>query len=194
MTGTTGRMRTGKTEMSTTTTQTTRPHRRELLLAGWTTVATDYDHGDARKRKPNNDEGMTRDDQGGRAGTSGATDPTTAAMGRRQREYLTTTDTAGKHNNEEDGEDGEDEDEDHHRHRHSTPNHHRGRLLAGWKRGATGRGDGYQTARANNSRFSRELFLFSIIHCFCSPFPRCVRGRLVMLISITFVSSLALSK
>ena len=62
----------------------------------------DYDHGDPRKRKPNSDEGMTRDDQGGRARMSGATDPMTMGMERRQREYLTMTDTGGEHNNEED--------------------------------------------------------------------------------------------
>jgi hypothetical protein len=139
MTGTTGRMRTGKTEMSTTTTQTTHPHCCELLLTGWTTVAMDYNHSNARKRKPNNNEGMTRDNQGGRARTSGAMDPMTAVMGRRQREYLTMMDTAGEHNNEEDG-----EDKDKDCHCHSTPNHHHGQLLAGWKWGATGREDSYQ--------------------------------------------------
>jgi hypothetical protein len=40
----------------------------------------DDNDGDTRKRKPNNDEGMTRDDQGGRARTSGATDHTTTGM------------------------------------------------------------------------------------------------------------------
>jgi hypothetical protein len=44
----------------------------------------DDDDLDTRKRKPNNDEGMTRDDQGGRARTSGTTDPTTTEMGQRQ--------------------------------------------------------------------------------------------------------------
>jgi hypothetical protein len=58
----------------------THPHLYELLLAGWTTVATDDNDGDTRKRKPSNDEGMTRDDQGGKARTSGATDPTTTGM------------------------------------------------------------------------------------------------------------------
>ena len=55
----------------------TRPHRYELLFVGWTTVATGGNVGDTKKRKPNNDEGMTRDDQGGKARTSGVTDPTT---------------------------------------------------------------------------------------------------------------------
>jgi hypothetical protein len=82
MTGTTGRTRTRKDREEHDNVPDPAPvptaasyfSQGGLQLLWMTTTVTQG------KRKPNNDEGMTRDDQGGRARTSGATDPTTMGM------------------------------------------------------------------------------------------------------------------
>jgi hypothetical protein len=62
-------------------------------------VAMDDNNGDTRKRKLNNNEGMTRDDQGGRARTNGAIDPMMTGM------VKTQADKGHKNNKAEDYQD-----------------------------------------------------------------------------------------